>query len=132
MVISNKEEQHVNIFVDNEKIEQVRRFKYLGQQITDDGRNVQEVKQRIAIAKSAFVSMKQIFLSRNVSMHLKLRLIKCYIFSILTYGSETWTINKLMENRICAFEIWIFRRIGSLDKNNARHNGNLTLHNAIA
>src|SRR5579871_1765085 len=30
------------------------------------------------------------------------------------YGSETWTMNKEMENRIDAFEMWIYRRIGRI------------------
>ena len=28
------------------------------------------------------------------------------------YGSETWILNKQMEDRINAFEMWIYRRIG--------------------
>ena len=34
------------------------------------------------------------------------------IYSILMYGSETWTLNKQLEDRIDAFEMWVYRRIG--------------------
>ena len=30
----------------------------------------------------------------------------------LMYGSETWTLNKQLEDRIDAFEMWVYRRIG--------------------
>ena len=34
--------------------------------------------------------------------------------SVFTYGCETWTINKEMENKINAFEMWIFRKIANV------------------
>ena len=30
---------------------------------------------------------------------------------MLMYGSETWTMNKQLEDRINAFEMWIYRKI---------------------
>uniref|UniRef100_A0A8D8X732 Uncharacterized protein n=1 Tax=Cacopsylla melanoneura TaxID=428564 RepID=A0A8D8X732_9HEMI len=38
-------------------------------------------------------------------------MIRCYIFSILLYGCESWTMNLAMEKRIEAFEMYLYRRI---------------------
>ena len=48
----------VNIIIDGEKVEQVASFKYLGSIITEDGRNLNDVKARIALAKDAFSKRK--------------------------------------------------------------------------
>ena len=34
--------------------------------------------------------------------------------SVFTYGCETWTINKDIENKINAFEMWIFRKVANV------------------
>ena len=44
-------------------------------------------------------------------MDMKKRILKCYIFSILTYGCETWTVNKSNIKKITAFEQWCNRRM---------------------
>ena len=49
--------RRVNIMVNGQKLEQVQKFKYLGQWITEDGRcYFLEVKTRIEIARSAFTN----------------------------------------------------------------------------
>ena len=48
---------------------------------------------------------------RNVDIKLKLRLLKCYVFSIVSYGSETLSYMKEMQKRLNAFEMWCYRRI---------------------
>jgi hypothetical protein len=37
-----------------------------------------------------------------------------YVYSILLYGAESWTLNKMMEDKINAFEMWLYRRIGHI------------------
>ena len=101
----------INIVVNDEKLEQVREFKYLGQNITEDGKTENDVKIRIDIAKTRFQEMSNILTSRHISTNLRLRLAKCYVYSTLTYGCETRTLSKDSENRINAFEMWVFRRI---------------------
>ena len=36
---------------------------------------------------------------------------KTYIWSVLLYGCECWTISKTMEKRLVALEMWFLRRI---------------------
>ena len=58
--------------------------------------------------------MKTVLTNRRISQELRLRLSKCFVLSTFTYGCETWTITKEMEDKINAFEMWIFRRIANI------------------
>ena len=92
-------------------IEQVDKFCYLGSIVTADGRSKNEVRRRIGIAKDCFQQMRSLFTNRNISMRLKIRMLKCYIWSIVTYGCEAWTITKELEKNLEAAEMWFLRRI---------------------
>ena len=39
-----------------------------------------------------------------------MRLLKCYVWSTLLYGRESWTIRKRMESQLEAAEMWFLRR----------------------
>ncbi|KAI5735070.1 hypothetical protein M8J77_013749 [Diaphorina citri] len=99
-----------NINVNGQIFEEVPTYKYLGSEITNDSRCDTEIKKRIALAKNAFWKHKEI-MRRNISKRTKLRLLKTYVFSILTYGSEAWTVNKIFGKKINAFEQWCYRRM---------------------
>ena len=49
--------------------------------------------------------------NRALSINLRKRFIKAYVWSTLMYGCEAWTINKEMERRIEATEMWCYRRM---------------------
>ena len=48
---------------------------------------------------------------RNIRKQTKLKLLNCYVFSVLNYGCESWTWNKAMQKKIDAFEVWCYRRM---------------------
>ena len=83
---------------------------YLGILIASDAKSDQEIKRRIGIAKTAFKSMSNVFTARNINNQTKLRLIKCYIWSTMMYGCETWTINETMKKQLHAAEMWLLRK----------------------
>ena len=91
--------------------EQVNSFVYLGNLFTSDGRYEKEVKRRIGIAKTAFTCMKKVLCGRNISSPVRLRVLKCYIWSTLLYGCETWSFNKGMMKNLEAAEHWLLRRM---------------------
>ena len=55
--------------------------------------------------------MKTLFSSRDLSLELRIRMLRCYIFPVFLYGSESWTLNQTLENRINAFEMYLYRRM---------------------
>ena len=84
MVISRKAEiPRGSITVNNNILEQVKKFTYLGQNMYADGKNSGEVRRRIGIAKTKFTQMRKVFTSSKISLATKLRLVKCYVYSSL-------------------------------------------------
>ena len=92
MVISQKEDMQAKIKVDGKQLEQVKQFKYLGQIIFNEGKGNKEIEIRIAQAKSMFIKLNDIFMSKDISLDLRLRAINLHAYSILFYGDKTWTL----------------------------------------
>ena len=44
-------------------------------------------------------------------MRKKVRLVKAMVFPIVMYGCENWTIKKVEQQRIDAFELWSWRKL---------------------
>ena len=86
----------VNIKIDGQSIEQVKCFKYLGSNITEDGRSLVDVKSRTALATDAFNDRKEL-LTKGLSKKLKKRMMKILIWPVVLYGCGTWT---LLEERL--------------------------------
>ncbi|KAG1688006.1 Transducin beta-like protein 3 [Nymphon striatum] len=102
---------NVEILIDGKTVEQVKPFIYLGQLITEDGRCEKKIRRRIEMAKTTFNKMEKILTSKSINSKLKLRLANCYIWPILTYAFETWTMNLPLKRNINAFEMWVYRRM---------------------
>ncbi|KAI5708046.1 hypothetical protein M8J77_015361 [Diaphorina citri] len=111
MAISKSNVANANITINNQPIERVTQSSYLGTIINENWDNSQEVRSRIAKATAAFNKMSKIFKSHDLTISTKVRLLKCYIFSILLYGVESWTLNENTTKKLEAFEMWLYRRI---------------------
>src|SRR6187401_2184328 len=92
MVISKAGKVKCSITLNNMALEQVNRYEYLGSWITEDARCEEDLKARIGMAKAAFWQNKEV-MRRNVRFGTKKKIIDCYVFSVLNYGSESWTWN---------------------------------------
>ncbi|KAI5728729.1 hypothetical protein M8J77_020289 [Diaphorina citri] len=111
ILVCTKDPETVNIVVNNEHIKQIKSFKYLGSIITEDGKSNQDINQRIAQAKAAFMKKRSLFCSNNINLNLRKQLIKTLVWSIALYGSETWVIGERERKKIEAFEMWSWRRM---------------------
>lgn len=111
MVISKKENVNTYINIYNKQIEQVHKFKYLGCWITRDLNPETEIRCRIENARSAFLKMNKLLTNPTLSLNIRYRFVKAYIYSILLYGSEAWTMGIRSMRRLEAFEMWIMRRM---------------------
>lgn len=60
--------------------------------ISEDGGSEKEIGRRICIAKRAFGNIRKLLNNLSKNMEMRLRLIKCFVWSTLIYGCETWTI----------------------------------------
>ncbi|CAG9828365.1 unnamed protein product [Diabrotica balteata] len=55
--------------------------------------------------------MRNVLCSHDLSIDLRVRMISCYIFSVLLYGVEAWTLNEAFLKRLTPFEMWVYRRL---------------------
>ena len=106
-----KDGSRVNIKVDGVILEQVESYQYLGQIITEDGRCENEIRRRIGIAKTNFLKMKDVLITKKLSMETRKKILHCYIVSTLMYAAETWVINVADWKRLEAFELWALRKM---------------------
>ena len=64
----------------------------------------------IAIAKERF-NRKMSMVTSKLNIKLKEKLVRCYGWSITSYGSETWTLRKLKRKYVESFEMRCWRRM---------------------
>ncbi|CAG9827859.1 unnamed protein product [Diabrotica balteata] len=55
--------------------------------------------------------MRKLFCNRDINISLRIRMLRCYIFSTLLYGVEAWTLKNSNIKNLEAFEMWCYRRI---------------------
>lgn len=111
MVITKINIDHVRIRIEDQEIERVRRFKYLGCWLNDEWDPDEEIRSRIEIARSTFFKIKTLLCNRDLSLTTRWRATKCYVLSTLLYGVEGWTLKARTMSRLDSFEMWLYRRI---------------------
>jgi len=102
--------EYVKLMIDQKQLENVVYFKYFGSMLTNDGRCTCEIKSRIAMAKAPFNKKRALFAS-TMGVKLRKKLVKCYIWSIALYGTETWTLLAVVQKHLESFEMWCWRRM---------------------
>ena len=111
MVITKKDRSPIVCVRLNEEIEQVDDFVYLGSLTNWDGKQDKEIRRRIAIAYTNMRKLKKLLTNMQISMTLRKRFVKCYIWSTLLYGCEIWNISCQTRTRLEAFEMKIWRYV---------------------
>ena len=91
--------------VDGETVETVRDFISLGSKITADSDYSHEIKRRLLLGRKAMTDLDNILKSRDITLPIKVRLVKAMVFSVVMYGCESWTVKKAERQRIDAFEL---------------------------
>ncbi len=101
-----RDRRNVNINIRGNNIKQVTNFRYLGSLVREDGQCEAEIKARIAMSKTNFKKMSTILTNMGISFRTRSRVLKCFVWSVMLYGCESWTISKVMRRRIEAAEMW--------------------------
>ena len=84
---------------------------FLGSKITADGDCSHEIKRRLLLGRQVMTNLDSILKSRDITLPIKVRLVKAMVFPVVMYGCESWTIKKAERQRIDAFELWCWRRL---------------------
>ena len=90
--------------------ETVADFILLGSKITADGDSSHEIKRCLFLGRKVMTNIGSILKSRDITLATKVCLVKAMVFSVVMYGSESWTIKKA-ECRTDAFELRCWRRL---------------------
>ena len=56
-------------------------------------------------------NLDSILKSRNITLPVKVRIVKAMVFPVVMYGCESWTTKKAERRRIDAFVLWYWRRL---------------------
>ena len=91
--------------------ETVTDFIFGGSRITADGDCSPKIKRSLLLGQKVMTNLDSILKSRDVTLPMKVCLVKAMVFPIVMYGCESWTIKKAECRRIDAFELWCWRRL---------------------
>ncbi|CAH1251418.1 Hypp9062 [Branchiostoma lanceolatum] len=96
------------IVVNQEELQTVDQFKYLGSIISKEGSKA-EVTSRAAQTSAAMARLRPIWRDRNISLKSKVRLLRALVISIFLYACESWTLTAELQRRILAVEMRCYR-----------------------
>ena len=91
--------------IDEETVETVSDFMFLGSKITADGDCSHEIKRCLLLGRKVMTNLDNILKSRDITLATKVHLVKAMVFPVVMYGCESWTIKKADHRRIDAFEL---------------------------
>uniref|UniRef100_A0A4W2II13 RNA-directed DNA polymerase n=1 Tax=Bos indicus x Bos taurus TaxID=30522 RepID=A0A4W2II13_BOBOX len=97
--------------IDEETVETVSDFIFLGSKITADGDCSHQIKRCLLLGRKVMMNLDSILKSRDITLPTKVRLVKAMVFPMVMYGCESWTVKKAERQRIDAFELWCWRRL---------------------
>ena len=80
--------------IDGETVETVTDFIFLGSKITADGDCSHEIKRHLLLERTFMIKVDSILKSRDITLPTKVCLTKAMVFPVVTYGCESWTIEK--------------------------------------
>ena len=79
---------------------------FLGSKITADGDCSHEIKRRLLLGRKVMTNLDSILKNRDITLPIKVHLVKAMVFPVVMYGCESWTIKKAEHRRTEAFEVW--------------------------
>ena len=76
-----------------------------GCKITADDDCSHEIKRRLLLGRNVMTNLDSKLKNRDISLQMKIHLVKAMVFSGVMYGCESWTIKKAEHRTIDVFEL---------------------------
>ena len=92
-----------------EKVDIMTAFIFLVSKVTVDVDCNHEIKRHLLLGRKAMKNLNSIWKSRDVTLPTKVCLVKAMVFPVVMYIFESWTIKKVQQVRIDAFELWCWK-----------------------
>ena len=70
-----------------------------------------EIKRCLLLGRKVLTYLDSILKRRDITLPMKVRLVKAMVFPVVMYGRESWSIKKAECWRLDAFELWCWRRL---------------------
>ena len=86
-------------------------FIFLGFKITADSDCSHEIKRHLLLGRKVMTNLGIILKSRDITLPIKVHLVKAMVFPVVIYGYESLIIKKAECQRNDAFELWCWRRL---------------------
>ena len=99
------------ITLENEILEEVDEFTYLGSTISKSNATEKDMTNRLQKAKSSFHQLNKIWRSSSIGEKTKIRLYQSNILSVLLYGAECWRLTQKDNQRLSGFHNKCLRKI---------------------
>ena len=80
--------------INEETVETMSDFIFLGSKITADGDCSHEIKRHLFLGREVMTNLDSIFKSRDITLPTKVRLVKAMVFPLVMYGCESWMVKK--------------------------------------
>ena len=101
-----------SIEINNQTVEFVSSFVYLGSTVTSTGDVDTEVRRRRGLASGVMRALwKPLWCQRSISRRTKLRIYNAAVLPVLLYGAETWPLSKSLAQCLLGFESKALRTI---------------------
>jgi hypothetical protein len=82
------------------RLKNVFNFKYLGFNFQADGDRLPALIQRMAIARTRFGQLHEVWRSKKLHTEAKIRIYACAVVSILSYGNEIWLFTDRVKSKL--------------------------------
>ena len=80
--------------IDGETVETVSNFIFGGSKITADSDCSHEIKRHLLLGRKVMTNLDSIFKSRDITLPIKVRLVKAMVFPVVVCECESWTVKK--------------------------------------
>ena len=85
----------------------------MGSKITADGDCSHEIKGCLLLGRKTMANLNSILQSRDITLPIKVCIIKAMVFPVVMYRCQSWTIKKAECQKVDAFELCCWRRFQS-------------------
>ena len=97
--------------IDGKTVETASDFILGASKITADSDYSHEIKRCLLFGRKVVTNLDSILKSRDITLPIKVPLVKAMVFPVVMYGCESWTVKKAEHQGIDAFELWCWRRL---------------------
>lgn len=106
-----KEREDCDIYMGGDRLRQVDQMTFLGVVFNQENSHQAEVDNRIEKYTANVKVLSPLLADKMISQQCKVKIYTSFLRPILTYGSEAWSVTKVIESQITGAEMSVLRAI---------------------